>query len=167
MVLHKVFKYLALLLCVIAAGFFLYTISVGDEAIQKEAADLANGLGTGELQNSTLTPMMYLAYSIMAITVGLVLVYVLKGISSSPAVLKRSLLSIGILVVICLVAYFGFADNSITDPGTGELVILDDDKPLTASTSQLVGASIYTFYIVAALAVGSILWTGVSKLLNR
>lgn len=42
MVLHKVFKYLALLLCVIAAGFFLYTISVGDEAIQAEAADLTN-----------------------------------------------------------------------------------------------------------------------------
>ncbi|MGJ8683618.1 MAG: hypothetical protein ACSHWW_03280 [Nonlabens sp.] len=166
MVIHKVFKYLALLLCVIAAGFFLYTISVGDEAIQSEAADLTN---TGALQNATLAPMMYLAYAIMAITVGLVLFFVLKGIFSSPAVLKRSLISVGILVVICLIAYFGFADDSVFEPGVaGNVpVMLDEGEPLTASTSKLVGASIYTFYIVAVLAVGSILWTGVSKLLNR
>ncbi|PQJ31158.1 hypothetical protein BST92_04115 [Nonlabens arenilitoris] len=164
MVLHKVFKYLALLLCVIAAGFFLYTISVGDEAIQAEAADLTND---GALQNATLAPMMYLAYAVMAITVGLVLFFVLKGIFSSPAVLKRSLISVGILVAICLIAYYGFADDAVTDPSTGKLVMLDEGEPLTEGTSKLVGASIYTFYIVAILAVGSILWTGVSKLLNR
>ncbi|MBF4983919.1 hypothetical protein FNJ87_06065, partial [Nonlabens mediterrranea] len=96
-----------------------------------------------------------------------VLFFVLKGIFSSPAVLKRSLISVGILVAICLIAYFGFADDAVTDPGTGQLVMLDEGEPLTADTSKLVGASIYTFYIVAVLAVGSILWTGVSKLLNR
>ncbi len=164
MVIHKVFKYIVLLLCVIAAGFFLYTISVGDEAIQTEAADVAND---GSLQNGTLAPLMYLSYAIMALTVGIVLFFVLKGIASSPAVLKRSLISIGILVVICLVAYFGFAGDSVNDPESGKLIFLDDNEPLTASTSKLVGASIYTFYIVAILAVGSILWTGVSKLLNR
>lgn len=164
MVLHKVFKYLALLLCIIAAGFFFYTISVGDEAIQAEAAVATND---GALQNATLAPMMYLSYAIMALTVGLVLFFVLKGMVSSPAVLKRSLISVGLLLFICLIAYYVFADNSVNDPGTGKLVMLDDGVPLTAGTSQLVGASIYTFYIVAVLAVGSILVAGVSKLIKK
>lgn len=156
MVIHKVFKYLALLLCVIAAGFFIYTITVGDEIIEG-----------GESQGSTIVPLMNLAYIIMAIAVGLVLVFVLKGVFSSPAVLKRSLISVGILLVICLIAYFGLADDAVTDPGSGKLVMLDEGEALTPGTSKLVGASIYTFYIVAILAVGSILWTGLSKLLNK
>lgn len=156
MVIHKVFKYLALLLCVIAAGFFIYTITVGDEIIEG-----------GESQGSTIVPLMNLAYIIMAIAVGLVLVFVLKGVFSSPAVLKRSLISVGILLVICLIAYFGLADDAVTDPGSGKLVMLDEGEALTPETSKLVGASIYTFYIVAILAVGSILWTGLSKLLNK
>ncbi|WP_438962937.1 hypothetical protein [Nonlabens sp.] len=157
MVIHKVFKYLVLLLCVIAAGFFVYTIGVGDEVIEG-----------GESQGSTIVPLMNLAYVVMAIAIGLVLVFVLKGIFSSPAALKRSLMSVGILLAICLIAYFGFADDSNIIPGTTDkLVMLDEGEPLSNSTSKLVGASIYTFYIVGVLAIGSIIWTGVSKLLNR
>lgn len=158
MVLHKVFKYLALALALIAGIFFIYTLVTGDDAIQDNIENA---------QNSTIVPMMYLAYAIIALIIGIVLVFVFKNLFSSPAVLKKSLVSVGILVVVALLSYFVFAGDGVINPMTGDAYILDDGKALTASSSKLIGASIYMFYIMAILAIGSILWAGVSKLLNK
>lgn len=158
MALHKIIKYIALALALIAGVFFIITLSTGDDAI-KDNIDNA--------QNSTIVPMMYLAYIVIAFIIGLVLIYVVKNLFSSPAALKKSLISIGIMFVVCLLAYFVFADDNIINPITGEPYVLDDGKLLTTGSSKLVGASIITFYIIAVLAIASILWTGISKLLNR
>jgi uncharacterized protein YacL len=158
MVLHKVFKYLALALALIAGIFFMLTLGAGDEAIQTN---------DGDAQNTTIVPMLYISYLIIGLIIALVLVFVIKNLFSSKEVLKKSLISIGAMLIVCLLAYFAFADNSIIDPMTGKTYILDDGQALTNGESQLIGASIITFYIVAALAVLAILWSGVRKMLNR
>jgi|GEM_PF-462894 len=163
MLLHKIIKYAALALALVAGFFVIYTLSVGDTAIQEEAANVNS---TGELQNSTIVPMIYLTYIILAFIVALVLIFVFKNLFSSAAVLKKSLISIGLLVVVCVIAYV-IADNGTTNPMNGEPFMLDDSKALTEGNSKLIGASIYAFYILAIAAVASIVWSGISKLLKK
>ncbi|AZQ43426.1 hypothetical protein [Nonlabens ponticola] len=154
MLLHKVLKYLSLVLCLVAAGFFIYTLSVGDEPIQMD--------DTGSVQNATIAPMMYIAYITMAIILLVVLFFVFVNLFSSPEALKKSLLSVGILVAIIAIAYFVFATGDDVSNYT-----LADGETLSAGESKAIGAAIWTFYIIAILAVGSILFAGATKLIKR
>ena len=79
--LHKVFKIIALLLAL--AGIVSLVMV------------LVNGSG--------LDAQMYVAYIILALTLLLVLVYVLKGIFSGN--LKKTLMSIGAFLLVIIIAY--------------------------------------------------------------
>jgi glucan phosphoethanolaminetransferase (alkaline phosphatase superfamily) len=155
MVLHKVLKYAVVGLCLIAAVFFFYTVSVGDEAIKMD---------TDGVQAVTLSPMMFLTYIIMFIAVALVVIFLVKNLLSSPKKLKSAGIAIGIAVIIIGVSY-AFSNGNDADM-FNELVDTGDD-PLTSGESKVIGASLITFYIVGFLAVASIAWTGVSKLLKK
>ncbi|WP_090754899.1 hypothetical protein [Nonlabens sp. Hel1_33_55] len=145
-------------LCLIAAIFFIYALSVGDDPIQMDEDGI---------QGMTVVPMMYIAYAIMAIILGLVLVFVVINLFTKPGALKSAAVSVGIMLVIILLAYFVFADNSTLDPATGQQVMLDDGEALTAADSQWIGAALWTFYIVGILSILSILWAGASKLIKK
>ncbi len=158
MIAHKVIKYLSLALCLLAAVFFIYALSVGDDPIQMDEDGV---------QSMTVVPMMYIAYIVMALIVGLVLVFVIINLFTKPGALKSAAVSVGIMLAIILLAYFVFADDSVLDPLTGKQVMLDDGEALTAADSQWIGAALWTFYIIGILAVGSIVWTGLTKLVKK
>ncbi|WP_194851833.1 hypothetical protein [Nonlabens antarcticus] len=145
-------------LCLIAAIFFIYALSVGDEPIQMDE----NGV-----QSMTVVPMMYIAYLTMLIILVLVAVFVVINLATKPGALKSAAVSVGIMLVIILLAYFVFADNGVLDPATGKQVMLDDGEPLTAGDSQWIGAGLWTFYIIGILSICSILWAGVTKLIKK
>lgn len=155
MVLHKVIKYVVLGLCLIAAVFFFYTVSVGDEAI---------GMDKNGAQAVTISPMMILTYITMFIALALVVIFLVKNLLSSPQKLKSAGIAIGIAIIIIGVSY-AFSNGNDADM-FNELVDTGDD-PLTSGESKVIGASLITFYIVGFLAVASIAWTGVSKLLKK
>ncbi|MEO9952591.1 hypothetical protein [Nonlabens sp.] len=157
MVLHKVLKYLVLLLSLIAMGFFFYTLALGDEAIE---------LNTEGSQAVTVSPLIYLAYISLALIAVIVVIFVFKGLFSSAEVLKKSLISVGLLAVVALISYFVLADDSVLD-ASGKVIELEDGELLTAGTSQWIGASLYMFYILGVVAVGTIVWAGVSKLIKK
>ncbi|MGB5980951.1 MAG: hypothetical protein WBG46_02295 [Nonlabens sp.] len=155
MMLHKILKYLVILLSVIAAGFFIYTIAAGDDGIK----DNLEGI-----QSSTVVPLMYLSYIMLALIVAAVVIFLVVNLASNPAALIKSAMSVGIVLVIVAIAYFGFADG--TD-AANNAIELEDGEFLSVANSKLIGASIYTFYIMAILAVGSIVWTGATKLIKK
>ncbi len=155
MVIHKVLKYLVLLLSVVTAVFFIYTISQGDDSIK---------IDEGGIQASTVTPLMYMSYVMLAIIIAAVLIFLVANLIANPAALKKALLSVGIVVVICAIAYFVFADGS---DAANNAIELDDGEYLSEANSKIIGASIYTFYIMAFLAVASIIWAGVTKLIKK
>jgi hypothetical protein len=157
MVLHKALKYLVLLLSLIAMGFFFYTLALGDEAIE---------LNTGGSQAVTVSPLIFLAYVTLALTVVIVLFFVLKGLFTNPAALKKAGISVGLLVVVALISYYALADDSVIDIN-GRVIELEDGELLTAGTSRWIGASLYMFYILGIVAIGTVVWAGVSKQLKR
>ncbi len=155
MVLHKALKYVVLGLCILAGVFFIYTTSVGDEAV---AAD------KGGVQSVTISPMMILTYITMFIAVALVVAFLVKNLLASPAKLKSAGIAVGIAVVIIGISYVLSSGDDASF--FNELVDTGND-PITPGESKVIGASIITFYIVGTIAVASVVWASVSKSLKK
>ncbi len=155
MILHKILKYLVILLSVVAAAFFVYTIATGDDAIEIDE----NGI-----QGSTVVPLMYLSYVMLAVIIAAVVLFLFVNLASNPKALKKTALSVGIFLVVVGISYVAFADGS---DAANNAIELDNGEYLSESGSKWIDVSIYTFYILAILAVGSIIWSGATKLVKK
>jgi hypothetical protein len=131
---------------IIAIFFLIGIINAGDDAIK-----------AGE-SSGTVNSFMYIAYAILAVTLALVVVFTIKNIASNPATLKSTLMGVGAFVLLGLICYFVFADGVETP--------LRDDKVLSAGDSKLVGAGLYMFYALAFIAVGTMLFSGIKKMIK-
>ncbi|MDT0648563.1 hypothetical protein [Autumnicola edwardsiae] len=145
MTLHKILKYLALVIGVLALILLARILISGGDAIEASA----------DVQSSMLDPYMYVAYLVLAAIIILVAIFVIVGLFRGN--IKNTLISIGTFAVIVIIAYM------LTD---GNEVIMKDGEALSASGSHWVGAGLVTFYILAAVAVGAMIVSGVRKLIK-
>jgi len=143
--MNKIVKIVAGVIGVIAIFFLVRIIGAGDDAIENDLA----------LQGSLVSPFMYIAYIVLAITVAIVALFSLKNIVTRPKVLMATLKNVGAFVVLAAIAYFGFASGVETPMKDGEV--------LSEGGSKLVGAGLYLFYFLLIAAVGLMLYTGVKK----
>ena len=67
MTLHKILKYVALVIGVLGLIFLGRVIAAGDDAIEASA----------DVQNSVLEPMMWISYLVLAIVLALVVIFVI------------------------------------------------------------------------------------------
>jgi peptidoglycan/LPS O-acetylase OafA/YrhL len=104
---------------------------------------------------SLVQPLMMLAYAVVAIVLVLVAAFVVKDLFSGNV--KNTLISVGAFVLIVAIAYF-ISDGTATEMKNGEM--------LTANESQWIGAGLRTFYILAAIAVGAMIFSGIKKLIK-
>ncbi|NNM24271.1 MAG: hypothetical protein HKO54_12045 [Flavobacteriaceae bacterium] len=105
---------------------------------------------------SGINGLAYTAYITLGIVLVLVLIFVLKGIFEGN--IKKTLISIGAFLVVVAVSY-GLA--------TGTEQLLQDGTTLSEGGSRWVGAGLYTFYILAIVAIGSMVLSGFKKLTSR
>jgi hypothetical protein len=145
MTLHKVLKYIALVIGVIGLILWGRVLLAGDESIESSAS----------VQASVVTPFLIVAYIVFALILLIVLFYVIKGLFSGN--IKRTLMSVGAFVLVVLVAYI-LTDGTETQMNDGEI--------LSASGSHWVGAGLVTFYILAATAILLMVVSGVRKLIK-
>ncbi|MRT15645.1 hypothetical protein F3C99_01585 [Vitellibacter sp. q18] len=138
MALHKILKIVALLLSIAGVIFLAMIIAKGDEAVT----------ATGE----GVDGFLYVAYITFAITMVFVLFFVLKGIFAGN--LKNTLISVGAFLAIVVISYV-LADGNPMQMQEGEV--------LSASGSKWVGTGLYAFYILAILAVGAMVFSGIKK----
>ncbi|SHI88100.1 hypothetical protein SAMN04488096_105223 [Mesonia phycicola] len=143
MTLHKVLKYLALVIGVIGLVLLARVVITGDDALETSA----------DLQGSVLEPLMWLSYFVIAAIIVLVGVSVVKDLINGN--IKKTLISVGVFAVIVLLGYI-LADGVETEMTDGEM--------LSAGASQWVGAGLIVFYILAAVAIGAMAFSGVKKL---
>lgn len=140
MSLHKILKIVALLLSVAGIIFLAMIIVKGDQAVA----------ATGE----GLTGFLYVAYITFAITVALVLIFVIKGVFSGN--IKNTLISVGAFLLIIIISYV-MADGTPMQMR---------DISLSASGSKWVDTGLNVFYIMGILAIGSMVFSGVKKVIN-
>ena len=137
--LHKILKIVALILSVAGIFFLAMIVAKGDEVVK----------ATGEGVDGYL----YVAYIIFAIVLLFVIVFVLKGILAGD--IKKTLITVGAFLVVVIIAYV-LAD--------GTPMMKSDGTMMTESSSKWAGAGLYTFYILAILAVGAMILSGIKKI---
>jgi len=144
--MNKIIKIIGAVVGVLAVILLGRIISTGDETIQNAATAGETGLVDG-----LLNPMAYVAYIILAIILALVVLFTLKNVFSNPATLKSTLLGVGAFLLLFALCYFVFAKGVETP--------LRDGDVLSANGSKMVGAGLYMFYFLAAIAAGAMLFT--------
>lgn len=145
MTLHKILKYLALVIGVIGLILLGRILLAGDKAIESSAAD----------QTSLLVPFMWVAYIVLAIAIVLVAIFVIQGLFRGN--IKNTLIAVGGFALIIIIAYF------VTD---GTETVLKDGTTLSASGDHWVGAGLVMFYILAVIAILAMVLSGVRKLIK-
>ena len=145
--IYKILKYLALAIGVISAILLARVLMAGDDAITDSP----------DVQASVVDPFLWVSYIVLGIVIALVLIYVLKGLFRGN--IKKTLISIGVFLLIVVLAYVLADDNIIYDR--------NDVAQISASGSKWVGAGLITFYILGAFAILAMLFSGVTKIKNR
>lgn len=130
---------------VLAAIFFARIMIESDDLIKEQA----------DLQTSLISPDLYLAYIVLGITVLLVLVFSIVGIFKGD--LKKTLISIGLFVLVVAISYFGLSGEF------GTQYNVSDTEKLSVSGAKWIGTGLYTFYILALAAIGAMLVSTLKK----
>jgi NADH:ubiquinone oxidoreductase subunit 6 (subunit J) len=143
--IQKITKYVALALGVIGLILQVVILRKGDDAI--EMAGLAGNF-------SSVSPMINLAIIILIIVVLITLVSSFATLASNPAKLKKAGISIAAFVAVVLLSFL--LSDGVETP-------MKDGEVLSASGSRWVGAGLRTFYILAVIAVGAMLYSGIKR----
>jgi hypothetical protein len=139
----KIFK---IVVGVLGAILFFRILNTGDAALEVDS----------DLQSSVISPLMYLAYIILAICIAFVLGFVIKGLFSGN--IKNTLIGLGSFVVIVVVSFL-LSEGQVTDMRDGEV--------LSEYASRWVSAGLTMFYILLGLSIVAILASNVKDLMSK
>ncbi len=95
----KILTILAVIIALIGAFFYIRILSAGDEAFTEGADALS-------LQNSVISPFVWVTVIVLIATIFVSLLTSILGLVKKPEQLKKTLLSIAILGVVLVIAYF-------------------------------------------------------------
>lgn len=143
--LNKILKIVAIIISILAAVWLVRIILAGDTAIADSA----------DLQDSLVTPFIYIAYVIFGIALLFVIIFVLKNLFSNTESLKSTLIGLGAFAAVILISYL---------LASGKEMPMREGEILSAAGSRWVETGIYAFYIMTVLAVGAMVFSGVKKL---
>jgi len=148
-------KIITIILAVIGV---ISVILVGRVWANDGAIKSANIAGDASFVDGMLNPISIIAYIVLAVILALVVLFALKNIVSNPANIKRTIMSVGAFLLLFAICYFALAKGVETP--------MRDDKILSAGDSKLVGAGLYMFYLLAIIAGGAMLFTGIKKMIK-
>ena len=149
MKLQTIVKIISAVFGLLAVVFLFRIIGAGDEEIKMAA-------GTGDF--SKVSPLVSLAIAILFITISITLVFSILNLASSSKKLKKALIFIGCFILVTAIAFA--ASDGVETP-------MKDGEVLSASGSRWVGTGLRMFYILATLAILSMLLSGAKKILKK
>ena len=152
--LHKIFKIVVGVLGVISLVIAGIVATLDSEALQLELKAL-DGNVNGMVVPQSISYLMLIAYIVLALILVIVIIFVIKGLASGNA--KNTLIGVGAFLLVIAISYF-LADGVETPMKDGEI--------LSANGAKWVGAGINAFYILAATAIGIMLFSGAKKLIK-
>ena len=147
--IQTIVKTISAVFGLLGAIFLFRIIGAGDEEIKMAAS-------MGDF--GTVSPLVSLAIAILSITVIVTVLFSLLSLASSPEKLKKSLVFIGCFLLITGIAYA--ISSGVETP-------MKDGEMLSASGSRWVETGLRMFYILATLAILSMVFSGARKILNR
>ncbi|GLB50966.1 hypothetical protein NBRC110019_00050 [Neptunitalea chrysea] len=105
--------------------------------------------------------LFYVSYILLAIAVVGVAIFSLINIFSSGEKIKRTLIGLGALAVVVILGFVFASSGNINVQD-----LSDQGITVSESTSKTVGAGLVMFYILTAVAILSMVFAGVKKLIK-
>ncbi|WP_299768669.1 hypothetical protein [uncultured Dokdonia sp.] len=156
--LHKILKIVVGVIGVIAMIFAGIVWTIDSEPLQEEVKAL--GINAVDVPSS-IGNLMTIGYIVLALILVLVIIFVIKGLFSGNA--KNVLIGVGIFLLVIAISYF-VASDAI--PEDIMKAAAKQDIELTPNIMKWVGAGINSFFILAATAIGLMLFSGAKKLVK-
>ena len=147
--IQKITTYIVAALGVLGAVFVLMIVAKGDNEIEMNAMQGDYG---------SVASIILLAQIILGIAVLITLFFSAKNLASDKEKLKKSLLSIGAFGIVFLIAFL--FSSGVETP-------MQDGKVLSASGARWVETGIRTFYFLTVIAVCSMSYGSVRKLIKK
>ncbi|THD69034.1 hypothetical protein E7Z59_01505 [Robertkochia marina] len=144
--MYRIAKILAIILGVV--GLVIWVMIARDE----------NPAGSGMVDL-----MINLGYYMTIITAVVTFAFAVWQLITHPDKLKKALISLGAFAVVLVIAYAVLASgtNINLDSLAQRGIVVDE------GTSKMVGAGLWAFYLLALIAVLSMVFAGVKKILNN
>jgi hypothetical protein len=147
--IQKFTNYLVIGLGVLGAIFLALILAQGDDTIEMNAMQGDFGY---------VSYIILLAQIVLAIAVAISLGFSIKNLVSDKNKLKSSLTSIGAFAVVLVIAFLF---------SSGEETPLQDGEVLSASGARWVETGIRTFYFLTVIAICSMAFGSVRKLIKK
>ena len=132
--------------------FFIRIVMEGDDAIKED----------GALQASILSPFISFSIFLLIATALISIIFSLLNLTKHPEVLKRTLLGVGAMGLLLVLAYAFASDEAVTD-AMGK--VLPDGE--AGSISQWVSTLINYSFILGAIGLGFFLFDFVRSLVKN
>ncbi len=149
MKLENIIKIVCAVLGLLGVIFLFRILATGDDDIKMAAS-------MGDF--SLISPLISLSMFILFITVAVTIIFSLINRASNPGKLKKSMIFIGFLIIVIGIAYAS---------STGVETPMKDGQVLSASGSKWVGTGIRVFYILASVAVLSMIAFGARNIIKK
>lgn len=146
--MYKIAKIIAIILGVISLVLWVLIARADSEEVAV----------VGSSSNNVVGMMINLGYWMTIVVAIITLLFSLAGLASEPEKLKKALISVGVFGAVILVSYLigtseGFDFDLMADKGID----------VSASTVKWVDAGLWSFYILAFLAVLAMVVGGFKK----
>ena len=149
--LSKILTLAAGLIGLIGFFFFIRILIEGDEALKIDA----------DLQNSILSPFISFSIFILVVTTVIAVVFSALNMIKHPQALKRTLMGVGALLILLVVAYSVADDGAVMSMGK----VLKDGE--AGSVSKWVSTGINFSAILGVIGFGAFLLDFVKSLVKN
>tara|TARA_X000001036_G_scaffold105033_1_gene98197 strand:- start:2262 stop:2711 length:450 start_codon:yes stop_codon:yes gene_type:complete len=149
MKIQNIIKSISAVIGLLAALFLIRIILAGDEDIKMAAS-------MGEY--GKVSALVELARIVLSLSVVITLIFSLRGLFSDIKKLKKAAISVGFFLIVIMISFF-LSDGVETPMKDGEF--------LSAIGSKLVETGIRTFYLLATIALGLMIYSGLIKILKK
>ena len=96
---------------------------------------------SSEAEGGMITPMIYVAFVVLAVAIALVVLYTVKNLASKKGELKRTFISVGAFLGVILVAFL-LADSTPVTVGGEEFSSTTSKESSVASTESSITSSV-------------------------
>ena len=149
MKIQNIIKSISAVIGLLAALFLVRIILAGDEDIK-----IAASMG----EYGKVSALVNLARIVLSLSVVITLIFSLRGLFSDIRKLKKAAISVGFFLIVIMISFF-LSDGVETPMKDGEF--------LSAIGSKLVETGIRTFYLLATIALGLMIYSGLIKILKK
>ena len=157
--MHKILKIVVAVLSLIGIIGLVRIIMTGEEEAK---AIISSGNGV------LFETMSSIAYIILILAIILVIFFVITNLFSGGGNIKNTLIGVGAFAAILIIGYLFSGGDPLVGkefPVMGK-VYAYDDVFATESESRFVGGGLVAFYILGIIAIASMLFAGVKKLIK-